>query len=425
MEPRLFQVHTEALLQEWQQIVAAEKYDFDVCVPSIVSWFEVVPCSMSRGDCVGDSCPICQGWLELQLYGESGWVPRWLVFGHEFNDGSSTSTHRTSSSSLSRPPPALPSRPPVALHDHEVVELAGYFNHTFRMILKLNLVETEVLQVSSCKNTSSAFSVIENIGDNVLSEHGPRIVSSYLRDQVSQLSDVDDDDLLALASDLSPALHANVMLGPFLSELLSLHSIFSMDLYAPEMNPEVSAAMFEALIGIVFRLGLDSLFRAVVGFGLSIALSIACYIRRGVTVYDALCRINTPSYASCRRYNSRLDFTIKNPYWKCLCCSITEGTVAQLQQRLFKDLFLIQRGSSFVAEPRPLKVRRSRRELHPDGNLWRWCLVCIEHSCKEEFISNYYEGDEGLEEAKKEGWTRASKKTWRKTSRCKLHPIRW
>ena len=126
MEPRLFQVHTEALLQEWQQIVAAEKYDFEVCVPSKESWFEVVPCSYSRGDCAGDSCPTCQGWLELQLDGESGWVPRWLVFGHEFNDGSSTSTHDTSSSSLSRPPPALPSRPPVALHDHEVVELAGY-----------------------------------------------------------------------------------------------------------------------------------------------------------------------------------------------------------------------------------------------------------------------------------------------------------
>ena len=191
-------------------------------------------------------------------------------------------------------------------------------------------------EVSSCRNTSSSFSEVENIGDNVLSVRGPQIDTMYLQYVLGAV-----DGLEALADEVSPALHGNVTLGPFLSELLHLPDMFCMNAYGPAMNPEISAGMFEAVMGIAFRSGLESLLRAVVGIGVSIVLMIAWYNHRGLTVHQALEAISFSAYDRSMQYRSRMSFTMRNPLWVSLWSLVTEETIAKLLQKSFMDLFIV------------------------------------------------------------------------------------
>ena len=191
-------------------------------------------------------------------------------------------------------------------------------------------------EVSGCRNTSSSFSEVENIGDNVLSVRGPQIDTMYLQYVLGAV-----DGLEALADEVSPALHGNVTLGPFLSELLHLPDMFCMNAYGPAMNPEISAGMFEAVMGFAFRSGLESLLRAVVGFGVSIVLMIAWYNHRGLTVHQALEAISFSAYDRSMQYRSRMSFTMRNPLWVSLWSLVTEETIAKLLQKSFMDLFIV------------------------------------------------------------------------------------
>ena len=77
----VYRVTNEAVLEQWQcQMDEYANDTWQPIAPGVGDYFQLVPCRHApNGLCIGDACPICQGWLELLLDGQTGWVPAELV----------------------------------------------------------------------------------------------------------------------------------------------------------------------------------------------------------------------------------------------------------------------------------------------------------------------------------------------------------
>ena len=77
----LYYVINKALAESWQSKMHQYANDqWNTIALGVGDLFQLVGCSKTtNGVCISVDCPTCQGWLELRLGDEMGWVPAWLV----------------------------------------------------------------------------------------------------------------------------------------------------------------------------------------------------------------------------------------------------------------------------------------------------------------------------------------------------------
>ena len=94
-------------------------------------------------------------------------------------------------------------------------------------------------EVHASRTTQCAFNHIENAGDNYLSQHGPGWVLPVLEAHLAQATAALGDVVRRIAERLSPQIHANVGLGPFVAVMFGLPLLFSGDRPGAQITAEI------------------------------------------------------------------------------------------------------------------------------------------------------------------------------------------
>ena len=76
-----YYVISQVLAKRWESSMPQyAEYQWNTIALRVGDFVQLVACSSAtNGVCKSVDCPTCQGWLELRLGDEIGWVPAWLV----------------------------------------------------------------------------------------------------------------------------------------------------------------------------------------------------------------------------------------------------------------------------------------------------------------------------------------------------------
>ena len=129
-----------------------------------------------------------------------------------------------------------------------------------------HLLKADELKVSSCKNTASPFSRIENAGDNFLT----RVEVGYATDVLEKLHMKVEKPLIEYCASF---LHSNKGLGPFFADALGLLDHFTLG-EGVCWNQENMAGTLEAICGGLEQKGLINVLKALVQYGITLLLAI-------------------------------------------------------------------------------------------------------------------------------------------------------
>ena len=293
-----------------------------------------------------------------------------------------------------------------------------------------HVVSADELQVYSCRNPHTSFGVLENAGDNFLSEEGPHIVLPLLHEHFSKgRRDAPSEAAMeAWSCEVSGDLHANVGLGPFFAELFDLRHIFTNRMSQCSMNPEVAAGLLEAILGGVERAGLQSLWQGFVQFGYTVLMAMAYQRHQRRDARHVLVSISSQAVGLCEEYGARLQLSFQSALWDRFHDEL--GAMPLIMASLHADLFKRLFTPSLQCGPMaPVEIvhsrERTRREVHPTarGHV-RYVLYCVD--CDECFVTDYVESDwEALAQARAQGWGKASSSSWKSSSRCPQNHDRW
>ena len=323
------------------------------------------------------------GWICVEINGHYGWVPAEYLGCHMGN-----------------------------LKSYQ--QLLDLFRHLLGSLVTVgNLLTADELEVGSCKNTASAFSLIENAGDNFLSAYEHEIA----KDVFEQLGMTLCDNFIA---DCAGFLHTNVGLGPFFADALGILDHFT--LTADRWNPEKLAGTLEAIFGGLERKGLTNIIKSLVQYGITLVIAIC---GNGGYVVDTMTAISGRYPTRCAEsacgngvayIMNQLATTVLNQHQKVL-----KEKIAEMHQRLLMEL--IKPPVQFIQEALVMEVpfaTASRRECHPtDPNIIRWFLQCVD--CEDQVITQYGRSDlEALRGVQRMGWSRAKSSSWSRSSRCPI-----
>ena len=280
-------------------------------------------------------------------------------------------------------------------------------------------------EVYASRTTQSAFNHIENAGDNYLSQHGPGWVLPVLEAHLAQTTAALADVVRRIAERLSPQIHANVGLGPFVAVMFGLPRLFSLDRSGAQVTAEIMAGMYEATAGGLHRAGQDILLRAMHQFAAfivcarywhrqrgGVALDFYGTISPGFTLHDvhgAMPDLES-LWAADRRAGAAWALVFPSEDWNW---------------RLALQTLLSEMAAGGSAPGGTI--------MQPSGCLWwetlpgnpayqRMWLRCAEPDCTARFTSQYYlDTNNAIAEAQTARWRRPSTRTWNRGARCPLH----
>ena len=299
-----------------------------------------------------------------------------------------------------------------------IQELSGWFCLNIRVLMKYGtLLNADENQVFASKSTHCAFNCIENAGDNYLSEHGPGWVAPVLRAHLQQESAVAALAVERVAYKLSPQIHANVGLGPFMAVMLCLHQYFSLERSGATLTAEILAGMYEATAGALQRSGQLALLRAIHQFGAFLVCARYWHRKKGGNARDFYGLIS-PGFAMYHMQYAPPDLeSLWDADW---------GIIYATEVWNWRwALDLLSRGSASEAPaPRHLAVAGCASfEAHQDNPLYqRVHLRCAESGCDTTFCSSFHtDHNLSFEEAIRAGWFRPTTRSWKQAARCPEH----
>ena len=310
-----------------------------------------------------------------------------------------------------------------------VHEFSSWLSLNIRILVRYGgLLSADERQVYASRSTQSAFNHIENSGDNYLCQHGPGWVKPVLGAHLTQTSASQAEAVDRIAVRVSPQIHANVGLGPFIAVMLCLPPLFSFDRSEAQSTAEIMAGMYEAIAGALQRAGQVLLLRAMQQFAAFIVCARYWHRKHGGTAGDF--------YGTMSPGLMCADFHGSMPDLECLW----------LQARAAADWALVFSDAYWNWRP-ALQLLLSemawgvsapvggRMTLPPSGCLYwetleenpsfqRVWLRCAERDCKARFVSQYYvDHNNAFAEVEAARWFKPTTKTWNQGARCPLH--RW
>ena len=309
----------------------------------------------------------------------------------------------------------------VAIH-----ECSSWLSLNIRVLVRyagvLNVDEREVY---ASRTTHSAFNHIENAGDNYLSQYGPGWVQSVLEAHLAQSTAALAEVVRRIAERLSPRIHANVGLGPFVAVMFGLPLLFSWDRSGAQITAEIMAGMYEATAGGLHRAGQDILLRAMHQFAAFIVCARYCHWQRGGAAVDFYGTIS-PGFTLSDVQGAIPDldslWTADN---RAGCAWALVFPIDDWNWRLSLQRILSEMAASgstpagTVMQPSGCLYWETLVENPSYQRMW---LRCAETDCTARFTSRYYpDTTTAVAEARSAGWYKPSTKTWNQGARCPLH----
>ena len=307
-----------------------------------------------------------------------------------------------------------------------VHEFSAWLSLNIRILVRyadlLNVDETEVY---ASRSTQSAFNHIENAGDNYLCQHGPGWVQALLGAQLMQTSAALAETVKRIAERVSPQIHANVGLGPFVAEMFGLPPLFSLDRSKAKITAEIMAGMYEAIAGGLQRAGQDILLRAMHQFAAFIVCARYWHRKRGGAALDFYGTMS-PGFTLNEVQGAMPDL-------ECLWAADDRAAADwalvfpsdDWNWRLALQILLSEMAAGGSA-PRGGIMAPSGcvywETLQENPSFQRMWLRCSEPDCTARFTSQYYvDPNNAVAEALAACWFRPTTRTWNQGARCPFH----